>query len=327
MSPASPPPADRPDSPAAVLVPATPEGAAAHAPLVVEGATPSEEAAPEPLFIPLSLRSQTPDADEIQALEQLGEMRGANERRAAVLSLILTPHSGREAQAWREETAGMSNARAVHALVRKLSPAARLPAMERALGGLVDTQAPERKQLLASARRVMAADGQFRPLDRLHWLVMRHLLSDRQASSPPMAPPAADSENRVSQLPESQRAEIASFTAFLARLVPAADASHAVSRAGAEWHRAVVARWWPPGQHPACTVPDADGLVHALWGVQDLSWMLRPTLARTWVNEALGMSEPQSLNAEAADALRMACVLLDTPLPPELSRSFIECAA
>lgn len=308
-------------------MPAATDGPAAQAPLLVEGATPGVEADAEPLFIPLSLRSQTPDADEVQALEQLGEMRGLNERRAAVLSLILTPHSAREAQAWREETAGMSNARAVHALVKKLSPASRLPAMERALSGLAQAQTGERKQLLASARRVMAADGQFRPLDRLHWLVMRHLLSDGQASRPPMAPLAADSENRVSQLPESQRLEIATFTAFLARLVPVADASHAVSKAGAEWHRAVVARWWPPGLHPACDVPDADGLVHALWGVQDLSWMLRPTLARTWVNEALSMSEPRALDAEAADALRMACVLLDTPLPPELAKSFVECAA
>jgi len=75
---------------------------------------------------------------------------------------------------------------------------------------------------------------------------------------------------------------------------------------------------------PACSTPDGDGLAHALDEVESLPWMLRPVLLRDWVDAALATGERTRLRPCAADALRLAAGLLDSPLPPELARHYIE---
>lgn len=273
---------------------------------------------------PLPLLPYIPSRDEIDALQKLGRLMGPGELRAAVLALIARPGSSREKQAWREETAHVPNAAAVRAEVRKLSHASRAPALDRALRAFAQAPAAERKKLLASARRVMSGDGQVLPLDRLRWLTMHHLLGEELAreGQPDARNPSA---NAVSKLVDVQRADIATFTAFLARLVPMADPRAAVGGAGARWYQTVLERWWEPGSYPPCQVPDPDTLARALWGVQELSWMLHPVLIRTWVDEAVRTSEPRVLREEAAEALRLTCSLLNTPMPPVLAKSFIEC--
>jgi hypothetical protein len=80
-------------------------------------------------------------------------------------------------------------------------------------------------------------------------------------------------------------------------------------------------------------LPDGDQLVQAIVDVRTLSWMQRPVLVRTWVDSAIAVarrhrsgSDPRvELPYEAAEALRLASRLLDTPLPPALARCFIEC--
>lgn len=273
---------------------------------------------------PLPLLPYTPSRDEIDALQKLGRLMGPGELRAAVLALIAKPGSSREKQAWREETAHVPNAASVRAEVRKLSRATRAPALDRALRAFAQAPAPERRKLLASARRVMSGDGQVRPLDRLRWLTMHHLLGEEVAREG-HADLRGPSANAVSKLVDAQRSDIATFTAFLARLVPMVDARAAVGGAGARWYQTVLERWWEPGTYPACQVPDPDTLVRALWGVQELSWMLHPVLIRTWVDEAVRTSEPRVLRDEAAEALRLTCALLNTPMPPVLAKSFVEC--
>ena len=171
---------------------------------------------------PLPLLSYTPSRDEIEALQKLGRLMGPGELRAAVLALIAKPGSSREKQAWREETAHVTNATAVRAEVRKLSRATRAPALDRALRAFAQAPAPERRKLLASARRVMSGDGQVLPLDRLRWLTMHHLLGEELAREG-QADARGTSANAVSKLVDVQRSDIATFTAFLARLVPMAD--------------------------------------------------------------------------------------------------------
>ena len=53
-------------------------------------------------------------------------------------------------------------------------------------------------------------------------------------------------------------------------------------------------------------------------------WMLRPALVRGWLEQALMLSPSRRLEADAADALRLASQLLDCPLPPELARHYAE---
>ena len=85
--------------------------------------------------------------------------------------------------------------------------------------------------------------------------------------------------------------------------------------------------WLKDEALPPCEAPDADGLVHALQEVQGLPWMLKPVLVRAWLDAALLHKEQGGLAPETADALRLAATLLDSPLPPELARHYVEPAA
>jgi hypothetical protein len=55
--------------------------------------------------------------------------------------------------------------------------------------------------------------------------------------------------------------------------------------------------------------------------LQAMAWMQRPMLVRRWVTAAQQHSAEASmgrLDDSAADALRLTCALLDSPLPPEI---------
>lgn len=286
------------------------------------GARPAEPAGKT--FVPLALQSPGASQDELDALARLKFLQGPGERRAALLALLLTPGSARERQAWREETESVATAGRVRSDVQALRFAARAPAFELLLDRSRSAPVSERQALVEAARRVMSADGLVRPIDRLRWLAMRHRLGEARS---PRATAAAD--NEMTNLPLSTVDHIATMTAFLARLVPAADAAAAVGAAGHAWYQAVMAPWAERYRDaardlPACRPPDADTLMHALWGVQELSWMLRPVLLRAWVDEAGAMSETLALREEAADALRLAALLLDAPMPPVLARHYLE---
>jgi Zn-dependent protease with chaperone function len=247
--------------------------------------------------------------DEREAVERLSRLNGPGELRAAILALLATPGSRRERRAWQEETAGLSTAREVRDDVKKLGPATRLPWLGLLLARAAKAPLPDRQHLMAAARRVMAADGQIRPIDRLHLLLMRQRLGE----APPVVP-SGGSFHDIADTSLHTRREIARLTAFLARLVPDGEA----------WYQSVMLPWLHGEALPPCEAPDADGLVHALQEVQTLPWMLKPVLVRHWTEAALRHKPPGPLADEACDALRLAAVLLDSPLPPELARHYVE---
>lgn len=164
-----------------------------------------------------------------------------------------------------------------------------------------------------------------RPIDRLRWLLMRHLLSGAGRSHP-MPMPQAHAELALADLPEHQRVAIARFTAYLARMVPLADAIAKVGSAGVAWYRASMRHCWV-NDAPPCQVPDTDALAHALTDLQQLSWMQRPVLVRTWTQAAVKVTQRlwpgEPLMLDAAEALRIAAQLLDTPAPSAVSACFI----
>lgn len=266
--------------------------------------------------------------EALTAWERLARSRGAGERRAALLALLLTPESARERQAWTEELAGVSTAVLLHTQVQLLPAAARLPVLERLLNMSSEAPLAERQALLVSARRVMCADGRVHPGDRLRWLLMRH----RLAGQAPLHRGGLREPSNLSGLPLAMRLAVARFSAYLARLVPLPAADALVGAEGAAWYRAVVqALWGTAPDPPPCQPPDVDALGRALLTLRELAWLRRPLLARAWVEAALPAW--QGLNAGAgqaderlqgAEALRMACDLLDTPIPPALARLFIE---
>jgi hypothetical protein len=258
-----------------------------------------------------------------QRRDRLGRLAGPKQLRATVLALLATSGSARQMGVLREECADAPALATLLADIQALSVGERLPWLERLVGVIAKSPIDERRLLLRSARRVMGADGRTSASDRLRWLGLRHALGDRKGL---VEPGAAQSE--LEQLGEQMVHWIGRWSAFLSRLVPLpepqGDANADAVPPGALWWRAVMAPW--PEADTKRVLPDADTLVNALHGIQTLPWMLRPVLVRRWIDAAIVLSPASGLHPAAAEALRIAAGLLDTPPPPELNSSFVECS-
>jgi hypothetical protein len=278
---------------------------------------------------------------EQAAADHLSRLNGAQSLQAGVLALLLPPNSRRGARAWSVETAAWPGAAALREHVEALAPAARLPWLDVLLQRMRGQPLSSRQLLLAATRRVMAARRVVRPLDRLHWMVMRQRLGEPTAATRHEAAAA-----ELACLPAGDVLALARTTAFLARMVPTESPQPAdrpgtgndrpdhpanpadpgepvgpVCAAGIAWYASAMERW-QQGEIPPCRPPDSEGLVQAVQELQALAWMQRPVLARDWVGAAVRHSPHGRLTDSAADALRLGCALLDSPLPPELERHY-----
>ncbi|WP_280153103.1 hypothetical protein [Piscinibacter sp. XHJ-5] len=257
----------------------------------------------------------TAQAREHDALARLSRVNGPGELKAAVLALVTQPADAAASLAvWQAEVDPLPTAQALLDDVGRLSDASRLPALEVLLARARLLPKPERRAMLQSTRRLMAAHAPLRPIDRLHWLMMRRRLGDH----PPAAASPA-SHNDMAQLPPATLLQVARVTAYLSRMVPGRDPAAALA-----WYAQALSPFLPREMMPPCQPPDGDGLAHALDEVEALPWMLRPVLVRAWVDAAVATSLRARLPAAAADALRLAADLLDSPLPPELARQYTE---
>jgi hypothetical protein len=205
----------------------------------------------------------------------------------------------------------------------------RVPVLEALLWHLASEPSQSRSQIRLSARRIMCADGRVGPLDRLHWLLIRHLT---YANDPPRTwldvPSRLPIIEGVKRMDSHQKKAWAEWTAYLARLVPHPETSATgdIHTAGLAWYHQVIAQIWPqPLSRPAAfQTPDVDQLVNALFELQALSKDLRPLIISTWLDclPKKSTGEPE-LNPNAAEALRIACRLLDAPLPAAIEAAFI----
>ncbi len=260
------------------------------------------------------MNPQAPDPAEIEreALARLERVHGPAELRAAILALIATPDHTLSMMAWSAETQDVRNAQSLQDEVARLREAARLPCLEAMLDRMRAQSKDDRRQLLQSTRRVVAAISPLRPIDRLHWLMMRRRLGER--APVPLLP---DAHNDLIGLPMVTKERIATVAAYLARIVPGPDAA-----AGQAWYAAAMAHLLPPARVPPYRAPDGETLAFALLEVESLPWMLRPVLLRAWTIAALGTQQRARLLPMAADALRLLGDLLDSPLPPVLARHY-----
>jgi hypothetical protein len=266
----------------------------------------------------------------LETLEQVARLDQPGQR-ALLLALLLTPQSARERQAWHEEIANPAGGMLLLDLAQQI-PAEAAPALLEKLLLLHSATVPAtRVELLRSVRRIMCADGRVRPIDRLRWLLIRHVLA-RPYGQDSHTVRGSSGNSDMAILAPGMRQAVAHLTAFLARIVPLADPVNKVGAMGITWYRAALRPWWGE-ETPNCELPDGDQLVQAIVEVRTLSWMQRPVLTRTWVDSAMTVarrhrsgSDPRvGLQPEAAEALRLVSRLLDTPLPPALARCFIEC--
>ena len=252
---------------------------------------------------------------ERDAADRLSRVHGAGELHAVLLALLMPPGSKRALRAWRLETAATPGADSLRVHAASLSGAARLPWFELLLARMAAQPLAARQALLQATRRVMGARGVARPIDRLHWLTMRRGLGEVAALA---ARP--ESHVEVAEWLESDVLGVAAYTAFLSRMVPGEEVDSPEGRA---WYGIVMATWLPFAEIPEWQPPNAEVMVAALAKMQTLSWMQRPVIVRNWVTTAISRSRGLRLGDLSADALRLTCGLLDSPLPPELSRHYI----
>lgn len=251
---------------------------------------------------------------EANATDRLSRVHGVFELQAALLALILPPGSKRAQRAWEIETAATPGVETLRAHAASLSGAARLPWFERLIERMARQPLAARKEFLLVARRVMGARGIVRPVDRLHWLILRRGFGEVTQS-----PVRAEASVEVTEWLESDVLALACYTAFLARMVPEESSD---GSAGAGWYTNVMSTWQPHEAVLRHEQVDSEEMVEALRRLQTLSWMQRPIVIRSWVAAATKMTGVR-LPDLAADAMRMTCQLLDSPLPPELVRHYI----
>jgi hypothetical protein len=243
---------------------------------------------------------------------------------AAILALLASSHSRRERAAWRVVAPPVPEREQLFDGIATLTAPHRLPWLEHFARSLAPGPVQVRQELIGNARRLMTSDGLVSPIDQLRWVTLRHLLAG-SAVAPPVA-----AQTELAELDIDDALSICIFSAFLSRLVPTTeltvdlDGEASVSQA---WYDKVVAPWEgrfdiaPRDQH------DIDASMRALRVVQSLPWLLRPVLVRRWYEAARELTDGPALHPDSADALRLTCVLLDSPVPPDLSQQYIEVEA
>lgn len=266
-------------------------------------------------------RTERSDPALREPLARLAALDSAAGWQAATLALLVTPGSRRERAAWAALVHEVPDAEQVFDDIALLPPPRRQPWFEHFARALAPGPVALRHELIGAARRVMTADGLVSPLDQLRWVALRHLLAGSAVSAPAPAP------TELEALDPEQARWVCIFAGFLSRLVPAPELTldltghESVSQ---HWYDAVVAPWRERIEMPPREVHDVDAALRALRVLQTLPWLQRPVLVRSWYDAARVLTEGPALHADAADALRLCCVLLDSPVPPELGRQYIE---
>ena len=245
--------------------------------------------------------------------------------RAAVLALMVTPGSALEREAWlglvTTQLPPQREARILFDDISQLWVSQRLPWFEHFARRLAPGPVAQRHELIGAARRLLTADGVVSSMDQLRWIALRHLLAGSA-----VAPPAA-AHTEFETLDRQQVHAICVFCGFLSTLVPTPEINFDPTGYGSvsqNWYDSVTAPWIDHADVPARQGYDIDAALRALRELQAMPWLLRPMLVRSWFDGARALTDGPMLHPGAADALRLSCVLLDSPVPPELADQYID---
>jgi hypothetical protein len=240
---------------------------------------------------------------------------------AATLALMLAPGSRHERALWIEETRDVPDAARILQDVLALPQPYRLPWFEAFARLLAPGPVELRHALIGAARYQMTSDGMVTQMDQLRWVALRHLLAGSAA-----APPAA-AETDLAELDDAHALKVCLFSAFLSHMVPAPELTldlTGLESAGQAWYANVIAPWGERFMLPPRERHDIDATLRALRMLQSMPWLLRPVLVRRWFDAARALTDGPVLHPVAADALRLTCTLLDSPVPPELAEQYVE---
>ncbi len=242
--------------------------------------------------------------------------------RAAVLALMVVPGGAVERQAWRALVAALPAPHSAQLFddLSQLWPSQRLPWFEHFARRFALLPVTQRHEMVGAARSLLTADGVVSSMDQLRWIALRHLLAGSA-----VAPPAA-AATEFETLDRQQVHAICVYCGFLSTLVPATEIHFDPTGYGSvsqDWYDHVTAPWIDHADVPARQGYDIDAALRALRELQAMPWLLRPMLVRSWFDAARALTDGPQLHADAADALRLSCVLLDSPMPPELADQYI----
>lgn len=263
------------------------------------------------------------DAVLRERLARLGSRHDAAWCCAALLALLVDGHSRHERAAWAGVAGDVVDAPQLLEDALALTHAHWLPRFEHLARALAPAPVELRHHVIDAARRIMTADGMVSPMDQLRWVALRHLMAGSAVSPPGPA------STELERLDAAQAREACRFSAFLSQMVPAPELTLDLTGQGSIsqlWYDTVTARWQDVrgGMPPRESGHDVDAMLKALRSLQALSWLQRPVLVRSWFDAARVLTEGPGLHESAADALRLSCVLLDSPVPPELAHQYIE---
>ena len=260
-----------------------------------------------------------------EALQRLQGRVGPTEERLIVLALMMNAENTREVKLWRKVGEGVTQPEQILQDVARLLPKRRVAEFERLTDRIAQSPMPQRRTLVEQARDLLRADGRVSPRDRLWWLALRHRMGMHQRGGQAFMRPVTGQGQDLSALEPSDLHHVRTMSAYLARLVPVAQTDSGLPAANRAWLEAVNRRLhasWSDTSGPASIGTDADALAHALAGLQELSWMLRPQLIKAWVEEAMNHSPQGLMSHETADVLRLMAGLLDAPMPPMLEAHY-----
>ena len=256
-----------------------------------------------------------------ERLARLHALDGPLQWQLAVLAHSLRRNNTRELVVWREAARGLASSDALLDDILELPHSHRLPWFEHFARLLAPGPVEPRHALIGTARRLMVVDGRVTSAGQLQWVALRHLLAG-SAVAPPTAAHAdlADLEN-------AQAHAVCVFSAFLSHLLPAPELTFDLDGhepVGQGWYDSVTALWQGRFETPPRGRQDIDATLRALRELQALPWLLRPVLVRRWFDAARVLTDGPQLHPASADALRLTCTLLDSPVPPELGRQYTE---
>lgn len=261
------------------------------------------------------------DPNERQRWQRLRSLDEPPAWRAAVLALLLTPQSDLEQRLWRGLVRDLPAALQLFDDVSQLLPSQRLPWFEHFARLLAPRPVAQRHELIGAARSLLTADGVVSSMDQLRWIALRHLLAGSA-----VAPPAAAATD-FETLDRRQVHAICVYCGFLSTLVPTPEINFDPTGYGSvsqDWYDSVTSPWIDHAEVPARQGYDIDAALRALRELQAMPWLLRPMLVRSWFDAARALTDGPQLHPDAADTLRLSCVLLDSPAPPELGQQYTE---
>jgi hypothetical protein len=256
-----------------------------------------------------------------ECLARLRKLEHPGQWQAATLALMLAPGSRGERALWVEETRDVPDAERLLDDVLALPQPHRLPWFEAFARRLAPGPVDLRHALVGAARRLMTSDGMVTQMDQLRWIALRHLLAGSTVAAP------AAAETGLAELEDPDAFMVCMYSAFLSHMVPAPELTLDLTgndSLGQTWYASVIEPWYERFALPPRERHDIDATLRAVRVLQSLPWLLRPVLVRSWFDAARVLTAGPVLHPVAADALRLTCILLDSPVPPELARQYIE---